>query len=196
MAKTTTTAEEQVRKSARERLLDTANRLFYSEGVQTVGIDRIIEESGVAKASLYNAFGSKDALIEAYLHRRHEGTTGRLTAAIGSVDDPREKILAVFDAQAKSFAAKDFHGCAFMGASAEAREGGVIDQATAEFRGWIRAMFLDLARGVGAADPERLARQLHVLYDGGTVTARMDHDKAIAADTRAAVAALVDLAVA
>ena len=194
----TTSVEEKStgRRSARERLLETANRLFYAEGVQTVGIDRIIEESGVAKASLYNAFGSKEALIEAYLHGRHEGTTAKLTKAIESVEDPREKILAVFDVQARTFAEKGFNGCAFMGASAEAREGSLIDHAAAEFRGWIRAMFVELARGVGAADPERLGRQLHVLYDGGIVTARMDHDEAIAADTRAAAAALIAAATA
>jgi len=191
-----TTVEEKRggRKSARERLLETANRLFYAEGVQTVGIDRILDESGVAKASLYKTFGSKEALIGAYLHGRHEGTVARLTAAIEAVEDPRERILAVFDVQARTFAEPDFNGCAFIEASAEASEGSVIDQAAVEFRSWIREMFVRLAEGAGAADPKRLARQLHALYDGGIITARMDHDPAIAADTRAAAAALVDTA--
>jgi AcrR family transcriptional regulator len=182
------------RQSARERLLQTADRLFYAEGVQTVGIDRIIEEAGVAKASLYRTFGSKDALIDAYLRRRHDGTLSRLSDAIAGTDDPREKVLRVFDVQARTFAEPTFNGCAFMEASAEAEPGGTIDRAATEFRGWIRNMFVDLATELGVADPDTLGRQLHVLYDGGIIAARMDHDPTVAADSRAAASALIDAA--
>src|ERR1700691_3954213 len=98
------------RASARERLLEAANELFYAEGVQTVGIDRIIERAGVAKASLYNVFGSKEALVAAYLASRHDRTTTRLAEVLATVDDPRQKILAVFDSQAQQFAEPDFNG--------------------------------------------------------------------------------------
>src|SRR5580700_2351008 len=104
------------RTSARDRLLSAANELFYAEGIQTVGIDRIIERAGVAKASLYNIFGSKEELVAAYLASRHDRTTSRLTEAIESVDDPRQKILAVFDAQARQYEQLDFNGCAFSAA--------------------------------------------------------------------------------
>ena len=79
------------RPSARERLLAAANELFYDEGVHTVGIDRIIEQAGVAKASLYNTFGSKDELVRAYLQTRHDSVTQRITAAASSRSraDPR-----------------------------------------------------------------------------------------------------------
>ena len=87
----TAPAPTEPRSSARERLLAAANDLFYAEGVQTVGIDRVIERAGVAKASLYNLFGSKEELVAAYLASRHDGTTKRLTEAIGRVHDPREK---------------------------------------------------------------------------------------------------------
>src|SRR5882757_215674 len=87
----------------RQRLLDSANELFYAEGVQSVGIERILEHAGVAKGSLYNTFGSKEALVRAYLDARHENTTSRLQDAIDAVDDPRKKILAVFDAQGQIF---------------------------------------------------------------------------------------------
>ena len=72
------------RTSARERLLAAANELFYAEGIRTVGIDRIIEHAGVAKASLYNTFGSKDELIRAYLGQRHARTAERITRALES----------------------------------------------------------------------------------------------------------------
>ena len=184
------------RKSARERLLDSANELFYAEGVQTVGIDRIIEHAGVAKASLYNLFGSKEELVQAYLQSRHDSTTSRIQAAIDEQEDPRERLLAVFDAQGRLFQKPAFNGCAFVSASAEASHGGLVESATDEFRAWIRTMFTTLARENGAADPDLLGRQLHMLYDGASLSARMDHDPSIALDARNAAAALLDASLA
>jgi len=86
-----------VRPSARDRLLAAANELFYNEGVHTVGIDRVIEQAGVAKASLYNTFGSKDELVRAYLETRHASVTRRITQAVERYDTPRERLLAVFE---------------------------------------------------------------------------------------------------
>jgi AcrR family transcriptional regulator len=192
---TSAPAQTPPRASARERLLDAANELFYAEGVQTVGVDRIIERAGVAKASLYNLFGSKEALVAAYLASRHDFTTDRLTGAIGKLDDPRQKILAVFDAQAEQFEQPDFHGCAFIAASAEAPAGGLVERAADEFRAWIRAMFTDLAEQAGAPDPIRLGRQLHLVYDGAGLAARMDHrDPGTAPSARLAAQVLVDAA--
>jgi AcrR family transcriptional regulator len=191
----TSPAPSEHRSSARERLLDAANDLFYAEGVQTVGIDRIIERAGVAKASLYNLFGSKEELVAAYLASRHDRTTSRLTEAVEKVDDPRRKILAVFDTQALQYQQSDFHGCAFIAASTEAPSGGLVEQAADQFRTWIRAMFTDLAEQAGAPDPVSLGRQLHFIYDGAGLAGRMDHhDLGIAPAVRDAVQALLDAA--
>src|ERR1700754_1355707 len=95
--------------SARERLLAAANELFYEEGVNTVGIDRVIERAGVAKASLYKSFGSKDELVRAYLYRRHVRRSERITAQLQKYDDPREKVLGVFDVLGESFREPGFH---------------------------------------------------------------------------------------
>jgi AcrR family transcriptional regulator len=191
----TAPAESEHRASARERLLAAANELFYAEGVQTVGIDRIIERAGVAKASLYNLFGSKEALVAAYLATRHDRTTGRITDAIASVDDPRQKIMAVFDYQAGQYQRPDFNGCAFIAASTEAPSHGLVEQAADQFRAWMRAMFTDLAQQAGAPDPVALGRQLHLLYDGTGLAGRMDHhDPALAPTARAAVQALLTVA--
>jgi AcrR family transcriptional regulator len=193
---TPTTPTKSERKPARERLLASANELFYAEGVQSVGIDRIIEHAGVAKASLYNCFGSKEELVQAYLQSRRAGMTSRLEAAISEYEDPRDRLLAVFEAQGRLFRGSGFNGCAFMSASAEAPAGSLVQNAAEEFRGWVRAMFTDLALAAGAPDPANLARQLHLIYDGATMTARMDHDPAIADDARNAAAALLDAALA
>jgi AcrR family transcriptional regulator len=180
--------------SARARLLAAADELFYAEGVHTVGIDRIIEHAGVAKASLYSSFGSKDGLIGAYLQGRHERRRERILTALERYDTPRDRLLGVFDVLAELAAASSFRGCAFYNASAESPAGGVIQEVCDENRAWTRSLFTDLARDAGARDPEALAAQLIVLYDGSSVGVRMDRTAAAATTSRAVAAALLDAA--
>ena len=180
--------------TARERLLASANQLFYAEGVHTVGIDRIIEHAGVAKGSLYNIFGSKERLVGAYLAARHDGTTERLMAAVERHRNPRKRLLAVFEAQGEIVAQPGFRGCAFVAATAEGAHGGVIGQAAKNYRAWIRGLFTDLAEQAGATNPGELARQLQIIYDGAGLAAGMDHDPSIAKSARAAAEALLDAA--
>jgi AcrR family transcriptional regulator len=181
--------------SARERLLAAADDLFYREGVQTVGIDRIVAQAGVAKASLYNLFGSKDELVQAYLDARHADTREQVERTLTRFRTPRERLLGVFDAQGQLFTQPDFNGCAHITASAEAVHGGPVECAADRYRQWVRTLFTDLAREAGVTDSEDLARQLHLLYDGAGVSARMDRDPSAATTARAAAAALFDAAV-
>jgi AcrR family transcriptional regulator len=183
-----------IKQTARERLLAAANELFYAEGVQTVGIDRVIERAGVAKASLYNTFGSKENLVGAYLESRHTATLERLRRAVERHSDPGQRLLAVFDAQAEMFAEPTFHGCAFMTASAEAPDGGLIEHAADDYRADVRNLLTGLAGEAGAADPAALGRQLQLLYDGGGLAAQMDRDPDVAASARAAAVLLLDAA--
>ena len=185
-------AGQPARPSARERLLASANELFYSEGVQTVGIDRIIEHAGVAKASLYNTFGNKEGLVRAYLESRRDRTRGRIARAMTRYRTPRERLLGVFESQGEMFTDPDYNGCAFVSASAEAGADSAIAGETDEYRAWMRGMFTDLSREAGAADPELLARQLHLLYDGAMLSARMDRDPTAASTARAAAAVLLN----
>jgi AcrR family transcriptional regulator len=193
----TTPDSNAARRSPRERLLDAAGELFYADGVQSVGIDRVIERAGVAKASLYNTFGSKEALVEAYLDERQAWILGRLRAAIDAVDpaDPVARILAVFDAQAGLFRAPDFHGCAFSAAAAEAPRDGRISEAARAYRNQILQLFTELAAAAGASDAALLASQLQLLYDGGSVAANLDRNPSIANPARAAAASLIAAAI-
>ena len=143
------------RGSARERLLAAANELFYNEGVHTVGIDRIIAQAGVAKASLYNTFGSKDELVRAYLQTRHASVTQRITQAVERYDTPRERLLAVFEGQGELFAQPDYRGCAFARASAESHPGDPAEQAAEAYRQWVRALLTDLAASSAACRSPR-----------------------------------------
>src|ERR1700748_2138747 len=182
------------RPSTGDRLLDAADELFYEEGIHIVGIDRVIEKAGVAKASLYSTFGSKDELVRAYLTRRYEQRRARITEWVTRYDTPRDQLLGVFDALGDSIAQPGYHGCAFANATAESSRGSVAEQVTQAYRGWTRALFTDLARAAGAADPATLGAQLHLLYDGVNWAARIDRDLAAAGRAQAAAAALLDAA--
>jgi AcrR family transcriptional regulator len=188
-----TKAADMARRSPRERLLEAAGELFYAEGVQSVGIDRVIERAGVAKASLYSTFGSKEELVRAYLDERHTRILGELRAAVDAVDpaDPVARILAVFDAQAARFRAPDYHGCAFAAASAESPRDGRIDEATRAYRAEVRELFTELAAAAGAPDPPFLAGQLQLVYDGAGAAANLDRNATIAGPARAAAALLI-----
>jgi AcrR family transcriptional regulator len=164
----------QRRRTARQRLLEAADELFYSEGIHAVGIDRVIAHAGVAKGSLYYSFAGKDDLVREYLTARHGKWAERVSAGIEAHTDPRERILAVYDALGGLFAEPDYRGCAFMNAMGEAAPDSVEAQAATAFRSWVRTLFLGLATDAGAADPKQLAQTLVVLYDGAVATAQMD----------------------
>src|SRR5260370_33570241 len=130
-AKTMTSADDgTAKRSPRDRLLQAASELFYAGGVGSGGSDRVIERAGVAKASCYSTFGSKEGLVCAYLNARHEETLARLRSAVAATEDPIERLLAVFDAQARLFRTPDFHGCAFTAAAPQAPAGGRVDRST------------------------------------------------------------------
>ena len=179
---------------ARERLLAAADRLFYEEGVNTVGIDRVIEEAGVAKATLYSTFGSKEGLVVAYLRGRLERRQQRTTQTLAAIRSPRERILAVFDVLDSFIREPGYNGCAFMNASAESHPGSAVQQAADESRAWTLSLFVELAREIGVVDPQALALQLRLLYDGVLVSSRMDRDPEAALTAKATAATLVDAA--
>jgi AcrR family transcriptional regulator len=184
------------RGTARERLLAAAGELFYEEGVHTVGIDRVIERAGVAKASLYNVFGSKDELVKAYLAERHAITQHRIETGLTRYATARDRLVGIFEIQAAAFTRPGFRGCAFIGASSESpRPGGPVETAADQYRAWLRGLFLELAREAGAADPETLAGQLCLVYDGTVISAWMDRNPAVAQTSHAVVTALVDAAI-
>lgn len=180
--------------SPRERLLTAANELFYEEGVRSVGIDRIIERAGVAKASLYSAFGSKEELVRAYLEERAAARRERITRRIAQHTDPRAKILAVFDLMGETVLEPTFRGCPFVNASVEEPRGETkVRKVCAAMREWLRGVFTDLARETGARDPASAGRRLAILYNGAVVSAAMDDDPAVvAAQARAMAECLLD----
>ena len=203
MNNTATTAPKRIRakhpleaeEGPRQRLLAAAGRLFYEEGVHVVGIDRLIEEAGVAKASLYTHFGNKDGLIRAYLQEHLDARRKHVAQLLARYDSPRKRLLGMFDDAKAALDGTAFRGCKFVNASAEAGHDECIGPLTEEYRTWLRSLFTDLAKASGARDPRSLGRQLALLYDGAAVAARLDKDRAGAgAAARSAAAALLDAA--
>lgn len=180
------------RRSARQRLLDAADELFYEGSIHTVGIDRIIERAGVAKASLYDTFGSKEALIQAYLLARHEARKARVADRLAGCAGPRERLLAIFDIMRETMTAPRFRGCPFSRAAAESAPNAGVREACGIARDWLRGLFASLAREAGAADPESLASQLMLLYDGASVSAHVDANLKAADTARATAEQLLD----
>lgn len=182
------------RPSPRERLLKAADELFYAEGINSVGIDRVIERADVARASLYSTFGSKDELIRGYLERRMEISKERLRAAAEAHADPREALLSVFGVQAATFARPGYQGCAFNRATAEASPGTAAYEVPRAYRRWLHDFFAGLAAAAGAPEPDLLASQIQLLYDGAMLAASVDGNAGVTAASRAAAEALLDAA--
>ncbi|OEU88444.1 TetR family transcriptional regulator [Streptomyces abyssalis] len=158
---------------AARKILDAAAELFYGRGITAVGVDLIAKEAGVTKKTLYDRFGSKEALVAAYLGERDERWREWLTARVLSGDagaGPCERILRTFDALEEWVRRENPRGCGFVNAAAELpdpRHPGrkVI---TGQKR-WLRDFLRELAVEAGAADPGRLADELVLLHEGATV---------------------------
>jgi AcrR family transcriptional regulator len=186
------TRPEQRRRTAKQRLLEAADDLFYTEGIHTVGIDRVIAHAGVAKGSLYYSFTGKDELVHEYLTHRHGNWAERVSAGVEAHTDPRARILAVYDVLGTLFAQPGYRGCAFMNATAEAAPDSVEAQAATTFRAWVHTLFLDLATDTDARDPKQLADTLVLLYDGAVATAQMDKKPSAARTARRTAELILD----
>jgi AcrR family transcriptional regulator len=168
------TAETKTATDARERILEAAYELFSRDGVRAVGIDAIIERSGVARMTLYRHFGSKDALVLAFLERRDERwTRGWLQHDVERrATDPGERLLAIFDVFDGWFQREDFEGCSFINVLLEIAEPGhELHRASADYLARIRAFVRELAAEAGASDPDALAHKWHILMKGSIVAA-------------------------
>jgi AcrR family transcriptional regulator len=182
----------EARSGARERLIEAAARLFGTDGIRAVGIDRLLAEAGVAKMSLYKHFRSKDELVVAALRRKDELFRETFAAMIGSRREPRARLLGVFDALERWFARPDFRGCAFLNAAAELPEVGCPGRlAVAEHKAWVLGQLRTLSHEAGAADPEALAAQLMILFDGAIARAYVTGDAGVARDAKSAAEALL-----
>jgi AcrR family transcriptional regulator len=177
----------------RDRLLDAAGRLFYAEGIRAVGIDRILDEAGAAKASLYSHFSSKDALVAAYLDARATDTRGIIEAGLERAGrDPRARLLALFDGAKEITGADGFRGCPFQRAAAElndvAHPGHAI---TVRERLWMQQVITTLVQEIAPEASPDLAAAIGALYEGAAVQASLGTAAAALTSARWAVTQLL-----
>ena len=169
----------------KERILETADRLFYLRGIRAVGVDTIAAEIGISKRTLYNHFPSKDELIAAYLQRR-------FTQAPASDKPPVEQILGTFDRLERGFASKDFRGCPFVNAVAElGAEDQSVKKIALAFKESRRLWFRDRLMQLDVAQADGLATQLQLLVDGAIAQDLVRNDPSMARAARDAARVLL-----
>ncbi len=183
-------------RGARQRILDAATELFYREGINATGVERLATESSVSKRTLYQHFPSKSAVVEAYLRGVEQRVATPLQpAADAAGHTPRERLLALFEISRPPQG--PLRGCPFHNAAVEAA--GTMPEVQSIVRATKRnfiAAVTELARQAGAADPPALGNQLAVLYEGAGALATSLDDRSPWAQARAAAATLIDQALA
>jgi AcrR family transcriptional regulator len=160
-------------RAPRERLLDTAYELFSQRGIRGVGIEEVIERAGVAKATLYRHFPSKDDLVLAFLERRHEHWTSDIQEAQTRRIDglPEDRLLAIFDVLDERFRSGEFDAYLFFNALLEMGADHPAGRASVRHVEHIRSIVRDLADQAGLCDTEDFARSWHILMKGSIIAA-------------------------
>jgi AcrR family transcriptional regulator len=179
--------------SAPERILSAARSLFYREGIHATGVERIAQEAGVSKRTMYQHFPSKTQLVEEYLRGVHEaGGMPNEKALNAPGASPRNRLLAIFD----SPPADRFRGCPFHNAAVEAAdEMPAVHEVVHEHKLQFITRLTDVATQAGAKDPYQLGHQLAVLFEGATSLATSLNDTAALLHARSAAEVLIDSAV-
>lgn len=183
--------------SKREELVQKALESFYRGGFHAIGMDRLAKETGVSKTAIYKHFRSKDDLILATLRQRDEQFRNWLTRRIEALaDDPRDRLLAIFDVLGEWFAEPGFKSCMFIKASSEFQtRGEPIHTMSAEHKHLLARYFTELAEAAGAQEPEALARQLLVIKEGAIVLAHLHEPKKVAEDAMLLARVAIDAAI-
>jgi AcrR family transcriptional regulator len=161
--------------AARERILATADRLFYDEGIHAVGIQRIIAESGVTRVTLYRHFGSKDDLVAAYLEGRAQYDRDQVGGIIRAhPDDPRRALTELATALTRDDFAAVSRGCPFINASAEFTGAHAARLYAGEIRRWVTDRLEELLTRLDHARPRSTAAQLMMVRTGAVVSGALD----------------------
>jgi AcrR family transcriptional regulator len=158
---------------ARERIVDSSYELFSRRGIQAVGVDEVVENAGVAKATLYRHFPSKDDLVLAFLERREELWTHELVEAKAKSrgSTPEGQLLAIFDVFDEWFRREDFEACSFINVLLELGPQHPAGKASMRHLENIRSIVHELAEEAGLRDPASFARSWHILMKGSIVSA-------------------------
>lgn len=162
-----------------DRILEAAAELFYEAGIRGVGVDDVVAMSGVSKSTLYAHFRSKDELVAAYLRRTDVSWLAQLQGAAQQAAQPRDQLVALFDALSQAFDRHGFFGCPFISAGVEAALDSEARRATLVHVERRQAWLLELSREANAAEPGHLAAHLGLLIDGALANGRLTQSRSV-----------------
>ncbi|WP_169566426.1 TetR/AcrR family transcriptional regulator [Sneathiella limimaris] len=172
--------------SKRDELVQRALKTFYQGGFHAIGMDKLAKETGVSKTAIYKHFRTKEELILATLRLRDEQFRNWLMRRVSELaKEPKERLLAIFDALGEWFLESDFKSCMFIKASSEYQDrSSAIHATSAEHKRLLLQYFTDLAREAGAKDPDRLACELLIAKEGAIVLAHLFTPENLARDAK------------
>lgn len=180
----------------KDKVFQTAARLFYQNGYRAVGVDTIAAESGIGKMTLYRHYPSKDDLIVAYLKDSDTTFWNGFEQLTKDAATPREKLLAFFESLQEYVTTPACYGCPFLNVATEYPETDYPShQVAIEHKQSVRARFRQLAKEAGAKKPDILADQLFLLMDGAYMASRMFGAKNPAAHLAEAAQVLIDASI-
>ncbi|RWR09100.1 TetR/AcrR family transcriptional regulator [Paenirhodobacter populi] len=182
------------RSAVADKILNVAGSLFFREGIRAVGIDRIVVEADIAKATLYRHFASKEDLVVAYLQERHAKVMQGLDEVVAGDPDPRRQIATIFDRLYEKADNPEFRGCAFALAVAEHGDSERIVTLARLHKRSVADFLRALAERAGFADPDRIGRHLALLYDGALARRAVYGDPEPMRDARDCALSLFDMA--
>ncbi len=178
--------------AAAGRILDTASKLFYRDGIAATGVDTVVEQAGVAKMTLYSNYGDKDGLIAAYLQDRDDRWRASLVEVTDGFEDATERLLAIFEAYGEWLVSDGLRGCGFVNASIEIADPDHPARAIArEHKQGVLDHLATQAAEAGASNPKELAEQLLILLEGAAVMAMVRRSAEPLATARGVGARLV-----
>lgn len=179
-------------KVPRDRLLETARELFLRDGVPQTGINTVTAKAEVARMTLYNNFASKNELILAVFEQESERRREAIESTQKILEGPFEKVLAIFVVALDFASQKGFRGCAFINLAIEAAApDSALHDLAKRHKDWIHQNVLQNLGEGNFTDPEALARQICVLWDGGSVGAYVHQSDAPILTARDAARALM-----
>lgn len=181
----------------REHILTVAEHLFYEEGIRAIGVDRIVSEAGVAKATLYRHFPGKSDLVEAYLRNRHERIIATLSQALGTDDStalpPRDRILYLFDLLEEKASTPPFRGCAFLIAVAENEASQPVISVARNHKQAVRAIIENIATAL-PVNASLLSDQIALCYEGALASIAVQRTPVAARIAKQCASVLIDAA--
>ncbi len=177
--------------SNRERLMDAAGELFYREGLHAITADRVADRAGLTKPTIYNLFGSKDALVLETLRRRGSQIRAHIEQRAEGHDDPERKMMEVLNVHAEMLTAEGFHGCPLIIAVVQAPDSTDARALAQAHKLWLGGLLAQYARHAGLKSPDVLASSLVLILEGAAAMSAVRSAELVAEHARAASRSLI-----